>query len=551
MIPFRPLVVLPTKDNAPTVGDLVRESLGHGHEVLVVDDGSIDGSGDRAREAGATVLVHPVNLGKGEALLTAFRWARDHGFTHAVCLDADGQHYPSDIPRFVEAARTHPTAIVAGWRDMRTAPGKSRFGQHFSNFWVWVETGWTVEDTQCGFRVYPVGPVLGLGLRGGRYELEVDVLVRGLWAGIPVVDLPCAVFYPPADERQTSFRPIVDPARITFLNIGLLAERLTRPSRWRRHPVLRGEEWRDHHHGSFFGWWIVVMLIRWTGRWPAYAVASGVALWFAVFAVRPRRAIERYGHRIGRSALGSRWLAVRVFHAFALSLVDRFLLLTRGSEPFVFERPESLVAAYRAVEDGRGLVVLSGHVGNPDLGAAAFHGRIDRPVNVLQYAGPTDPYVRLVREVAPERAPTIIALNDDAHHASILAIRALRRGEVVAIKADRSFDGRTVEVPFLDGLVAIPTGPFLMAAISGAPMIVLGCFKESATRYRIVSTPPVVLTFSGRDSRDADVARWARSFAAQLERWVREYPTQWYQFHDPWLAEPEREPIPAVEARSA
>lgn len=541
MTEFRPLVVVPTKDNAPTVGDVVQQSVALGYDVVVVDDGSSDGSGDRARAAGATVLVHPVNLGKGAALLTALRWADTNGYSHIVALDADGQHYPADIPKFVEAARAEPSAIVAGTRDMRTAPGRSKFGQRFSNFWIWAETGWTVEDSQCGFRVYPVAPVLALGLRGGRYEFEVDVVVRGLWAGIPVLDLACNVFYPPKEERQTSFRPFVDISRITLLNLRLLAERIVWPPRWRRHRSLRSTRWQDHHHGSFLGWWVVVMLIRWTGRWPAYVVATGLAGWFALFAGRPRRAVEQYGRRIGRSTFGSRWLAVRVFHAFSLSLVDRFLLLTRGADQFVFDRSEQVLAAYQAADAGNGLVVLSGHVGNPDLGAAAFHGRITRPVNVLQYAGKSDPYARLVREIAPERAPTMISINDDAQHASILAIRALRRGEIVAIKADRTVDTRTVEVPFLGGTIAIPTGPFLIAALSGAPTILLGCFKESATRYRVLATPAMVLAFSGRDSRDADIARWARDFASQLERWVKEYPEQWYQFHDPWLAEPEHE----------
>lgn len=533
----RAIAVIPCKDNASTVGDVVRACRAFVpsavHEVVVVDDGSTDGSGDRAREAGAVVLVHAVNQGKGAALLTAFRWAHARGYTHVLAIDADGQHVPADVPKFIEAVRAHPDAIVAGARDMSTAPERSRFGRRFSNFWIWAETGWSVEDSQCGFRAYPVGPVLGLGLGGGRYELEVEVLVRALWAGTPVVDLACQVIYPPEEERQSSFRPVWDNVRISLLNLRLVVERILWPPRWRRHANLRTAEWRDQHRGTFFGWWLVVTLIRWTGRWPAYVVVTGLAGWFALFAPGPRRAVEAYGRRLGRSSLGARWLAVRVFHGFALSLVDRFLLLVRGASAFAFDRTE-VGSAYTAVDEGNGLIVLSAHVGNPDLGAAAFHGRIQRKVNVLLYAGPSDPYLRLVRDVAPERAPAIIALNDGEQHASIRAIKALRRGEVVAMKADRVVDTRTVRVPFLDGEIAVPTGPFLVAALSGAPMIVLGCFKESARGYRVIATAPRVLRFTGRDDRDADLARWAAAFARELEGWVRRYPAQWYQFHDPW-----------------
>ncbi|MEQ1508453.1 MAG: glycosyltransferase, partial [Myxococcota bacterium] len=357
------VVVIPTKDDAPTVGDVVRRALARVSDVLVVDDGSTDRSGEVAREAGAVVLTHPVNQGKGAALLTAFRWAAERGYTHAVTVDADGQHHPEEIPRFVDAATAEPTAIVAGSRDMRTAPERSRFGRRFSNFWVWAETGWDVEDTQCGYRVYPIGPVLALGLRGGRYELEVEVLVRALWAGIPVIDLACDVYYPPVDERHSSFRPLADNVRISLLNTRLVVERVAWPPRWRRHAALRTDQWRDRHRGTFVGWWIVVTLIRWTGRWPAYAVVTGLAAWFAVFAGGPRRAVAAYGRRLGRGTLGSTWLMVRVFQAFAVSLVDRFLLLTRGADGFRFDRSE-VGGAYDAVRDGKGLVVLSAHVGN-------------------------------------------------------------------------------------------------------------------------------------------------------------------------------------------
>ncbi|MEZ4239206.1 MAG: lysophospholipid acyltransferase family protein [Myxococcota bacterium] len=292
--------------------------------------------------------------------------------------------------------------------------------------------------------------------------------------------------------------------------------------------------WRDRHRGTFFGWWLVVTLIRWTGRWPAYAVVTFLAGWFALVAPARRRAVAAFGRRLGKSPLGASWLAVRVFHSFALSLVDRFLLLTRGPEAFVFDRAAAS-DAYAAVDAGQGLIVLSGHLGNPDLGASAFHGRIPRPVNVLLYAGASDPYIRLIREVAPARAPNVIALNDDQQHASIQAIRALKRGEVVAIKADRVVDDRVAAAPFLGARIAVPTGPLLIAALSGAPVIVLGCFRAGLRRYELVTTPARVLRFDRSQPRDAQLAAWAAELAATFEAWARRYPTQYYQFHDVFL----------------
>ena len=228
----RPAVLIPTKDNAASVGAVVASALVHGLPVFVVDDGSTDGSGERARAAGAIVLRHDQNRGKGRALVTGMTAMREAGHTHAICLDADAQHDPHDIPAFAAAVARDPTAIFAGTRDLSTAPGSSRFGRRFSNFWIWFETGWTVADTQCGFRAYPIAPVLALGLTGHRYDFEVEVLTRSLWAGTPVYDLPCRVYYPPPAERVTSFRPFVDNARISVMNTRLVIERIFWPPRW-------------------------------------------------------------------------------------------------------------------------------------------------------------------------------------------------------------------------------------------------------------------------------------------------------------------------------
>lgn len=117
-------------------------------------------------------------------------------------------------------------------RDLSTAPEKSRFGRKFSNFWIWVETGWRVADSQCGFRAYPIDEVLALGLGGSRYDMEVEVLTRCLWRGVPVVDLPCNVWYPKPEERVTSFDPVWDNIRISWMNARLVARRIVDPRRW-------------------------------------------------------------------------------------------------------------------------------------------------------------------------------------------------------------------------------------------------------------------------------------------------------------------------------
>ena len=211
--------VIPVFDHEATIAAVIAGCADRVPIVVVVDDGSRDRSADRAEQAieaasGETDFVlarHPQNLGKGAALLTGFRAAREHGATAVVVLDADGQHRPSDLPRFIREHAAHPDAIVLGNRDLDAAhiPESSRFGRAFSNFWVRRTAGADLPDTQCGYRLLPLGATLDLPVRARRYDYEVEILVRAAWAGIPLRSVPIDVWYPERDERVSHFRACV------------------------------------------------------------------------------------------------------------------------------------------------------------------------------------------------------------------------------------------------------------------------------------------------------------------------------------------------------
>ncbi len=536
---FSPVVVVPSKDNVDTIAEVATACTAHGVPVLVVDDGCVDGTGDAARAVpGVTVLVHPHNMGKGAALNTAFHHAWNAGHTHAICLDADGQHDAADIPAFVERCRTDPWAIHAGVRDMSTAPGRSQFGMNFSNWWTWAETGHRLGDTQCGFRAYPLEPVLSLGLGDGRYEWEVEVLVRSLWQGVAVRDIPCRVFYPPEEERVSSFRPFWDNVRISLLNTRLVTLRILWPPTWINRVPPPGGTWRGQHLGTLWGWSFFIAMIRVFGRGPTHAAMVVMSAFYLLFAKPHRDGVLAYLRRAQAAGLPVKagWMdAWRIFHAFACSIVDRFVLLVRGPDAFRIVHEDTATA--KTTLESSGAIFLTAHMGNPDLGATALQTvEYQRPVNVLQYTAGDDPYMILLKRYLPEgQAPKVISLNAGEDLASLEVIRALRRGEIVAIKGDRVVDERTVEVELLGATVELPTGPFLLAALAKAPLFVLGCFHEGGGAYRVIAGEPWELRFTSRKERQADLQRWTQRFATQLEVWAKRYPHQWYNFHDPWV----------------
>jgi glycosyltransferase involved in cell wall biosynthesis len=234
-VSFRPCVLIPTYDNPATVRGVVEAARAHLSDVVLVDDGS--GAEGRAvcdaiaRDGLAHLERRAHNGGKGAAVKTGFAAARRLGFSHAVQIDADGQHDASDIARFIAEARAHPDALILGRPIFdETQPRARALARKLSVFWARVETGGPViADPLCGFRVYPLEAALAADARGDHMEFDLEIPVRMAWAGTPVRNLPTRVRYLRREEGGVShFQLGRDNARISWLHTRLVLERARR-----------------------------------------------------------------------------------------------------------------------------------------------------------------------------------------------------------------------------------------------------------------------------------------------------------------------------------
>lgn len=215
-------VIIPVYNSGNLIADVIKSVIQYAENVIVVNDGSTDGtlSAIRHFEESITLVSYEKNRGKGYALQCGFRKAMEMNFTHAVTMDADGQHLSTDIATLVEKAEIHIDALIVGARkfDNPNMPSGNIFANNFSNFWFTVQTGKRLPDTQTGFRVYPLEKIGKMRLFTSRYEAELEILVRSAWRNIPIVSLPVNVYYPPKNERVSHFRTGKDFFRISVLN---------------------------------------------------------------------------------------------------------------------------------------------------------------------------------------------------------------------------------------------------------------------------------------------------------------------------------------------
>ena len=218
----RVCVIIPTYNNAGTIVQVISDVTAYCQDVIVVNDGSTDETADILQRltVPVTLVSYPRNKGKGHALVKGFRKAKALGFTHAITIDADGQHFAADIPILINRMEEKPEAIIVGSRNLteKNMPRQNTFANKFSNFWFRLQTGINLPDTQSGFRLYNLKALRLLSLITSRYEAEMELLVFAAWAGCPITSVNVRVYYPPVEERVSHFRPIYDFSRISVLN---------------------------------------------------------------------------------------------------------------------------------------------------------------------------------------------------------------------------------------------------------------------------------------------------------------------------------------------
>jgi len=222
-------IVIPVY-NSPYIQEVVADVLSYGYRVIVVDDGS-DEKLSFSQEL--ELVTHKVNMGKGEAILSGAKKAKELGFDAIVTFDGDKQHLSSQISKLINVYEAG--SIIIGNRDFESAnvPDSSKFGRKFSNFWVYLETFKNLGDTQSGLRIYPL-TILDLNIKNRRFDFEIEVLALHSYRGGKIIDVNVDCYYPPSEERVTHFDKLHDNIRLTKAHTKLMIQ---------RYLLLRGFLW--------------------------------------------------------------------------------------------------------------------------------------------------------------------------------------------------------------------------------------------------------------------------------------------------------------------
>ncbi len=224
-------VVIPSY-NSPFINDVINDISKYDYKIIIVDDGS--DKPIKFKNKNIEIIRHDINLGKGKAILTGAKRVKELGGNFFVTMDADKQHFASEIAKLINAYTDN--TIVIGNRNFntKTVPNSSKFGKKFSNFWVKLETFLSIDDTQSGFRIYPIS-ILNLPLKKKRFDFEIEVLVLHAYNGGKIVNVDVECYYPPKNERISHFDKLYDNLRLSFTHSVFI---------FQRYFLLRGWLWK-------------------------------------------------------------------------------------------------------------------------------------------------------------------------------------------------------------------------------------------------------------------------------------------------------------------
>ena len=550
---LRPCILIPCYNHGAMMASVLARLESCGLPCLIVDDGSEESTRLELERLASqhpqvTLIRLPDNAGKGAAVILGLQESARAGFTHAVQVDADGQHAIEDIPKLLALAERHPDALISGQPIYDDSIPRSRlYGRWVTHVWVWIETlSLALKDSMCGFRVYPIAPTLKLAERatlGKRMDFDTEVMVRLYWQGNTSYFVPTRVTYP--HDGLSHFDALKDNVRISLMHTRLFFGMLPRiPSLLMRR---RRQHWAEQQEVK--GLWGMRLMLR---VWQLFGRrAFNLLLWPVIgvywLIARPaRQASQQWLARVAEVyRTQQRPLPPRVnsffhFMRFGHSMLDKVAgwrgeLKMNRDVVFAPGAQEAL-----NIDAPQGKLLLASHLGDVEACRALAQIEGSKTINALVFSDNAQRFKQIMQEMAPQAGLNLMPVNDIGPDTAIALKEKLDRGEWVAIVGDRiavtpqrGGEWRVIWSEFLGKPAPFPQGPFILASILRCPVVLIFALRQQDKLHIHCESfaDPLLLP---RGERQQALQRTVDRYAKRLEHYALMSPLDWFNFFDFW-----------------
>ncbi|USG62618.1 glycosyltransferase family 2 protein [Sneathiella marina] len=549
---FSACAIVPSYNHYLHIDKVVAAIRGQSVPVIIIDDGSVEPAKSHLAslhnpENGVTVRRFETNAGKGSAVIEGFRLALNAGHTHAVQIDADGQHDLNSLPGLLDWSKSEPDALISGLPVYdETIPISRKLARWLTHLWVWVETLSThIPDSMCGYRVYPLGPAMKIVEKqtvGHYMDFDTEIMVRMCWQGTPIRMLPVEVTYP--DDNTSNFRLVADNWRITKMHTRLVLGMLRRfPTVWKNRPAPpeSSKHWaRINERGAAWGLKIVFALYTLLGSRLSWYAIQPILVYFFLTGSVQRQASSQYWQRIykqknisGSPTRWQLWLHYRSFGKMALDKISAWL----GDIKIKDLAIDNMEELDRRASSETGIVVFTSHLGNVEVCRALAEKRGANKITVFAHTKHAMRFNNLLAAYNPASAVDVMEVEDIGPGTLIELRERLDRGDWIVIAGDRipvTGNKRTISVDFLGSPALFSQGPVIIASLLKSPVYIMNCVRDGE-KFRIYFDKLTDQIILPRQNRDVAAGKYIIEYVKALEEKCLQYPDQWYNFFDFWL----------------
>ena len=540
--------------------------------IIIVDDGSELATkqflAPLAENSNVTLVTLEQNQGKGGAVKAGIKKAHELGFSHAIQIDADGQHDLEALPALIEASQAKPQRLISGQPVYDESVPKARlYGRYATHIWVWIETlSLSIKDSMCGFRAYPINQtqaVLSKYDVGSRMDFDIEILVRLYWEGCDIDFVETRVIYP--ENGISHFDALWDNIKISWMHTRLFFGMLPRtPKLIARHfksdsadnnqslstdsepQASEQPHWsRTQERGTVLGIKLLLTIYTLLGRGVFNLILRGVMRYYHITGKRARNASEQYLFQLKAYAeqqnieLPVELTSYNHLLSFGHTMLDKLAawkgdfsaenLTIHGQDQF-----ENMVA------NQQGVLILGSHLGNIELCRALGRRHSNIKINALVFTEHAERFNSVMKAVNPQSDLNLIQVTSMGPDTAILLQQKLEQGEWIVIVGDRtstSKESRSVWAEFLGKEAPFPQGPFMLASVLKAPVFLLFGLRDDSQRkphfnvYFEHFSDKIELP---RKTREQSLQQVVQQYADRLQHYTLKAPLQWYNFFNFW-----------------
>lgn len=554
MTNFRPCFLIPCYNHGKTIPAVVESLMSYGYPMIIVDDGSENETKRILEEVtqqheSITLITLAENQGKGGAVIAGIEKAYQQSYSHAIQIDADGQHDLEALPKLIAESQEHPTALISGQPIYDESVPKSRlYGRYATHIWVWIEIlSFAIKDSMCGFRSYPIGPtinVLERAVIGRRMDFDTEIMVRMYWNETDIRFINTRVIYP--EDGISHFDALWDNVKISWMHTKLFFGMLPRiPSLLKRKPVQE-DHWSSHaERGTILGIQFLLWIYSTFGRKVFSLLLKPVMAYYYLRGGSVKDASDDFIQQVNAYArikgiqLPEKLTTYRHLVSFGETMLDK-LAAWRGDFSDKNLTVHGIEHYQTLAQREKGIVLLGSHLGNLELCRALSRRHTHLKINALVFTEHAERFNTVMKTVNPQSEVNVIQVSKIGPDTAILLQQKIDDGEWIVIVGDRTSvtkENRVIWADFLGKPAPFPQGPFMLASILKQPVYLMFGLRDDTQKdplFDVYLEPFSEQIILPRGKREEALQEVVQNYAQRLEHFTLKAPSQWYNFFNFW-----------------